>query len=130
MKKTILSTLFLVLTITIGYSQSNTNEIKTTFGVRGNCGMCKATIEKAVKNLNGISSAIWDKDKKKIDISYDASKTNIMEIHNAITASGYDTEMSSAEKKVYENLPSCCQYDRKMKMNKSVKNNNHLDHKH
>ena len=37
-----------------------------SFGVRGNCGMCKRTIEKAANSVEGIANANWDKDKKLI----------------------------------------------------------------
>jgi len=68
--------------------------IKTnlTFGVRGNCGMCKKTIEKAANSVEGVASAVWDVDQKKIDISFDDGKIDALVIHKAIAASGYDTE--------------------------------------
>ena len=89
---------------------------EATFGVRGNCGMCESTIEKAVKDLDGISKADWDKDKKKIAVAFDDSKTNVDAIHNAIAASGYDTEKVAANEEAYSNLPECCQYDHEMEM--------------
>jgi len=101
----------------------STEEVKSmavneaTFGVRGNCGMCKKTIEKAANAVSGVSKAVWDVDKKKIEVSFDTSKTNLLEIHKAIAASGYDTEKASGSESAYENLPGCCQYDHNMKMN-------------
>ena len=62
-----------------------------SFGVRGNCGMCKTTIEKAATNLDGVSSASWNVDQKTIVVSFDSSSMNEMSIHDAIAASGYDT---------------------------------------
>ena len=88
-----------------------------SFGVRGNCGMCKKTIENAVNNVEGVTSANWNVDKKKIDVSFDETKTDIMSIHSAIAASGYDTEKVLGDKEAYKNLPGCCQYDHEMKMN-------------
>lgn len=88
-----------------------------SFGVRGNCGMCKTTIEEAVAKVEGISKANWDKDKKKIDVSFDETKTDAMAIHKAIAASGYDTEKMSGNEEAYENLPGCCKYDHSMEMN-------------
>ena len=90
-----------------------------TFGVRGNCGMCKETIEKAANGVEGVSSANWDVDKKKIDVSFDDTKTDVMTIHNAIANSGYDTEKVTGNLDAYENLPGCCQYDHEMAMNQS-----------
>ena len=90
-----------------------------TFGVRGNCGMCKKTIEKAVNAVDGVQSANWDVKKKKIDVTFDGSKTDEMAIHNAIAASGYDTEKVAGSEEAYKTLPGCCQYDHEMEMNQS-----------
>ncbi len=92
---------------------------ETSFGVRGNCGMCKETIEKAAHSVDGVAMANWDKDKKKIDVKFDESKTDMMAIHNAIAASGYDTDQVEANEEAYNNLPECCRYDHGMMMNQS-----------
>ena len=96
--------------------------IKTnlTFGVRGNCGMCKKTIEDAANSVEGVASAIWDVDQKKIDISYDDSKIDAVAIHTAIAASGYDTEQVAGNEEAYDGLPGCCKYDHAMVMNVST----------
>ena len=131
MKKVILS---LAVVMAIGLTsckdetKQETTETKTevskdmamadiSFGVRGNCGMCKKTIEKAVNKVEGVANATWDVDKKKIDVSFDDAKTDEMAIHNAIAASGYDTEKVAGSEEAYKNLPGCCQYDHEMKMN-------------
>jgi copper chaperone CopZ len=92
-----------------------------SFGVRGNCGMCKSTIEKAANAVEGVSKAIWSVDEKKIDVSFDDSKTDAMSIHTAIAASGYDTEKVLGSEDAYENLPGCCKYDHEMKMSLTAK---------
>ncbi|TYA53127.1 heavy-metal-associated domain-containing protein [Formosa maritima] len=101
-----------------------------SFGVRGNCGMCKKTIEKAANGVEGVASANWDVDKKKIDISFDDTKTDAMAIHKAIAASGYDTEKVAGSEEAYKDLPGCCQYDHDMMMNQSddKKSDDHSDH--
>lgn len=88
-----------------------------SFGVRGNCGMCKRTIEKAANSVEGIANANWDKDKKLIKVSFDEGKTDVMSIHKAIAASGYDTEKVNGDLDAYEGLPGCCKYDHSMEMN-------------
>lgn len=88
-----------------------------SFGVRGNCTMCKTTIEKAANSVEGVVSANWDVDKKKIDVSFDDTKTDVMAIHKAIAASGYDTEKVAGNDEAYGNLPNCCKYDHDMMMN-------------
>jgi len=92
-----------------------------SFGVRGNCVMCKTTIEKAATSLDGVSAATWDIDKKTILVSYDDSNTDELAIHNAIAASGYDTEKVLGNLDAYDNLPGCCQYDHEMEMNQVTK---------
>ena len=89
---------------------------EASFGVRGNCGMCKSTIEKAANGVDGVSNANWDKNKKEIHVTFDDKKTNIDEVHKVIAASGYDTDKVVGSTESYENLPDCCQYDHKMKM--------------
>lgn len=103
-----------------------------SFGVRGNCGMCKNTIEKAANGVEGVASANWDVDKKKIDVSFDSKKTNIMAIHKAIAASGYDTDKVEGSEDAYKNLPGCCKYDHEMMMNQSgeTKSDDHSNHDH
>ena len=115
MKKIILSTAVAMLIAFTGFSQKEKQET-TTFGVRGNCGMCQATIEKAANAVEGVTTANWDVDLKYITVTYNPEKTNVTEIHQAIAASGYDTDKFPASAKAYENLPGCCQYDHEMKM--------------
>lgn len=92
--------------------------VKTaSFGVRGNCGMCKTTIEKAANSIEGVTAATWDRNKKKMDVSFDGSKTNTMAVQNAVANSGYDTEHVQGNLDAYKKLPGCCKYDHSMKMN-------------
>ena len=121
MRKTNLTSIVLIMTLTVGFAQSKT---ETVFGVRGNCGMCKSTIEKSVNNVDGVFEATWDKETKQIAISYDNMKTDVMALHKAIAKSGYDTEKVKADENAYNNLPGCCQYDREMELSapKETKN--------
>jgi len=113
MMKVILSMVIALLTIVSACSQDVKSE---TFGVRGNCAMCKATIETAAMSINGVKTAVWDRENKKITVFYDKTKATKMEIHKAIAKSGYDTDMLSGDDSVYDNLPGCCQYDRNQEM--------------
>lgn len=92
---------------------------ETTFGVRGNCSMCKRTIEEAANSLEGVATASWDVDRKQIHVAYDKEVVDEMKIHKAIAASGYDTEQVAGDEEAYENLPECCRYDHEMEMNLS-----------
>ena len=66
--------------------------------------------------VDGVGSADWDKLRKQVNVSFDGSKTNIDAIHNAIAASGYDTDKVAGNEEAYGNLPGCCQYDHGMEM--------------
>ena len=134
MKNIILSFIFLLAISLTSCSNKSKNQTSTTsevskeitpkeisFGVRGNCGMCKTTIEKAATNLDGVSSASWNVDQKTIVVSYDSSSMNEMSIHDAIAASGYDTEKVLGNLDAYNSLPGCCQYDHEMEMNQVTK---------
>ena len=134
MKKVILSMAVIVVLVFTSCKNEAKKEIKTTttevsaavvktnltFGVRGNCGMCKMTIEKAANSVEGVASAIWDVDQKKIDISFDDGKIDAVAIHKAIAASGYDTEQVAGNEEAYDDLPGCCKYDHTMVMNVST----------
>ena len=92
---------------------------QASFGVRGNCEMCKKTIETAALGIAGVTHANWDVKLKKIDVAFNSEMTDQMAIHHAIAASGYDTDQMSAEDASYQNLPKCCQYDHSMEMSQS-----------
>jgi mercuric ion binding protein len=84
---------------------------ETTFGVKGNCKMCKKTIETAALSLDGVHKAVWDVQTKQIDLVYDDQLVELMTIHNTIANSGYSTELVDLNKEAYDNLPMCCQYN-------------------
>ena len=89
---------------------------ETSFGVKGNCGMCKKTIETAALSLSGVTNADWDKQTKQIKLIYDPQIVDLMSIHQAIANSGYGTELVENNMDSYDNLPLCCKYDPKMKI--------------
>ncbi len=80
--------------------------------VAGNCGMCKARIEKTAKGISGVVSAEWDKENKLLKLEYDSSQTSIGDVAAAVSKAGHDTKYTKAEDNVYEDLPGCCHYDR------------------
>lgn len=80
--------------------------------VAGNCGMCKTRIENAAKSLEGVSSAEWNKETKMLELAYDPARTDIHKIHMAIAKAGHDTRLHKARDEDYNQLPSCCKYER------------------
>jgi len=97
--------------------QEKTKEFK----VHGNCGMCENRIEKAAKSVEGVSAADWDKETKKVKVSFDDSKTNVHKVHKVIAKSGHDTDMYKAKDEAYNSLPGCCKYDRSATKNSKHK---------
>ena len=84
---------------------------ETSFAVKGNCKMCKKTIETSALSLDGVHKANWDVKTKQINLVYDEQLVELMTIHNTIAASGYSTELVDLNQEAYDNLPLCCQYD-------------------
>jgi len=82
-----------------------------SFKVAGNCGMCKARIEKAAK-VEGVTKSEWDSDKQLLTVTYNPEKVKIDEIQKKVAAVGHDTEKFKADAKVYDKLPGCCKYER------------------
>lgn len=83
---------------------------QVTFDVSGNCGMCKARIEKAAKSVQGVSFASWDMKTKKIDVKYDSKLTNPDAIQKVIAGVGHNAGKYKAPDEVYNALPECCLY--------------------
>ncbi|MDR3194361.1 MAG: heavy-metal-associated domain-containing protein [Tannerella sp.] len=78
--------------------------------VSGSCGMCKTRIEKAAKDVKGVSSVSWDREYQELHVNFDPEKTSIEAISKAIAKAGHDTDKDSAPDKVYKKLPCCCKY--------------------
>lgn len=92
--------------------------VTAEFGVRGNCDLCKAAIEKAAQNVKGVKKAVWNVDAKRIDVTYDSTAVNLMDVHRAIAAAGYDTDQLQGDSTTYNALPQCCHYDHAMPLDK------------
>lgn len=99
---------FLTLSINLVFAQK---EGETSFLVAGNCGMCKKRIETAAK-IDGVKSALWSTETKKITVSFDPKKTNSTKVQQAIAKAGHDTPDFKAPDDVYEKLHECCLYER------------------
>jgi periplasmic mercuric ion binding protein len=82
-----------------------------TFKVWGNCDLCKARIEKAVK-IEGVTNADWSTKTKLLTVTFDPSKTNKDALSKKLALAGHDTEKYKATEDVYANLPGCCHYER------------------
>ena len=83
-----------------------------TFKVWGNCDMCKARIEKAVKE-EGATGADWSTKTKILTVTFDPAKASIDSFSKKLASVGHDTEKYKANDEAYNALDTCCKYDRK-----------------
>ncbi|MDR2206832.1 MAG: TonB-dependent receptor [Flavobacteriaceae bacterium] len=112
------------------FSQTQTEK----YFVNGNCGMCKTRIETTAKK-SGTKTANWDSETKILEVEYNSAKTSKEEILKKIAEAGHDNELFRASDEVYENLPECCHYDRKIsedshQSEEVEKNNSDENHQH
>lgn len=106
MKKTML--LMAALFLMGGAASAKT--VKTTFEVKGNCGMCQKRIEKAAKSVKGVTSARWNKESGQLSLVYDNKQTSPDKVQKALAAVGHDSGTFKADDAVYGKLPGCCKY--------------------
>lgn len=62
-----------------------------TLDVEGmTCGHCKAAVEGALKELDGVSSVAVNLDTGKVDVKYDEAKVTVDAMREAVEDQGYD----------------------------------------
>lgn len=101
-------------------SAQNLNIVEKVI-VKGNCEQCKARIEKAAISA-GATSAVWSPETKVLDLSFNDAKTSEDKILKKIADAGHDNEKYRADDIVYDELPSCCLYDRKQNISELLPN--------
>lgn len=92
-------------------AKSVSTEQTATFKVLGNCGMCQKTIQKAATSA-GAKKADWNMETDMMTVVFDSGATSVDAIQKSIAKSGYDNAGYKADDAAYNNLHSCCQYDR------------------
>jgi copper chaperone CopZ len=113
MKSFLLMTITMFLSATI-FAQFKNSKIDTV-KVYGNCGMCKAKIEKA-GSIKNVSKVVWNEETSMATITYDSKKITRNAILKKIAAVGYDSEVFLAPNAVYKKLHGCCKYERPLKI--------------
>jgi copper chaperone len=56
------------------------------------CNHCKMTIEKAVKELDGVTSVNADPNTKKVTVEFDEKEVSLDDIMDVIVEAGYEVE--------------------------------------
>lgn len=60
------------------------------FSVEGmSCNHCKASVEKALKTLEGVENTRIDLEKARVEVEFDPGKISDEELRGAITTAGY-----------------------------------------
>jgi hypothetical protein len=93
------------------FAQKQPKKVEITFGVKGECGMCKDRIEKAL-DTKGILIGEWNQDTKTCRVVFKPKVISEMEIHQLIANLGHDTDKIKATDEAYKNLHGCCKYQR------------------
>ncbi|AXI08772.1 copper-binding protein [Oceanobacillus zhaokaii] len=67
--------------------------MEKTLMVQGmSCGHCKASVEGALKKLDGVSAAEVNLESSNVEITYDEAKVSLKNMKEAIEEQGYDVE--------------------------------------
>jgi len=93
--------------------QITTKNVTEKFWVNGNCDMCQKRIQKAALSVNGVKYASWDIPTDILTVIYNPEKCTVDSIKKAIADVGHDNDAYKAPDEVYNNLHSCCKYERK-----------------
>lgn len=72
------------------------------------CNMCKKTIEKDLKKLDGVNEVNVVVKEKVAKVTFDKSKTDVNSIEGVIVAAGYQANDKPANKEAYDKLDDCC----------------------
>jgi copper chaperone CopZ len=83
--------------------------VEAAFKVSGNCNICKARIEKALK-IKEVKFARWDPKSKLATVAYLSPAVSLDSLQHRVAAVGHDTEKFKAPDAVYQDLPECCLY--------------------
>jgi periplasmic mercuric ion binding protein len=114
MKKIILLLIMTVFGFTTNAQEvTKSKNAKISFEVNGNCEMCQKRIQKAALSVNGVKSAVWNIETHQLSLILNEQKTTVLSVKKAIASVGYDSEEVKAKDEVYNDLHTCCQYDRK-----------------
>jgi mercuric ion binding protein len=76
--------------------------------VKGECGMCKEKIEKAL-DMPGVTFAEWNEETKMLTVRYNDKKVREDKIHQAMSNLGYATDKMEANTSSQNKLDKCCQ---------------------
>jgi cation transport ATPase len=112
MKNVLIGMMLLVVTLSTQAQDKKNKNAKYSIEVNGNCEQCQKRIQKAAFSVNGVKMASWSIETHQLDLILNEEKASITDVKKAIAKVGHDTEGVKATKEDYDNLHSCCQYER------------------
>ena len=113
MKNVFLGMMLLFVAFSTQAQDKKNKNAKYTIEVNGNCEQCQKRIQKAAFSVPGVKSSNWNIETHELSLILNEEKATILDVKKAVAKAGHDTDEVKASKEVYENLHSCCQYDRK-----------------
>jgi periplasmic mercuric ion binding protein len=75
------------------------------------CGMCKATLEKAMAYEKGVQTSELDVASQMLTILFRPDKTSVEKLRLAVSRTGYDADSVEADPRAYQRLDECCKKD-------------------
>jgi cation transport ATPase len=106
-----------LIVILVGFSvqaqDKKSKNAKYVTEVNGDCEQCQKRIQKAAYAVDGVKSATWDIASHQLSLILNEEKSSLLDVKKAIAKVGHDTDEVKSDDKDYENLPTCCQYERK-----------------
>jgi copper chaperone CopZ len=97
-------TAILISTGVFAQSKYHSVQIQTT----AVCGMCKATIEKALSETEGVKLALLNEKNKIVTVRYNPEMVTESAIKQVITSIGYAADELPANPEAYNKLHACC----------------------
>ena len=112
MKNLILITMIAFLGFSAQAQTKKNKNLKYSTEVNGNCEQCKKRIEKAAYGVSGVKTASWDISSHQLTVILNEEKASTIDLNKAIAKVGHDTKEVKATQTDYDNLHSCCKYER------------------
>lgn len=113
MKNIIVTLMVFMVGISLHAQEKKNKNAKYDIEVNGNCEMCKKRIEKAALSVKGVKSAVWHADHQDMHLVLDENKCTLQQVHEAVAKVGHDTGKIKATDEAYNDLHSCCKFERK-----------------
>ncbi|SFA76926.1 Heavy-metal-associated domain-containing protein [Flavobacterium swingsii] len=113
MKNIILILMISFLGFSMNAQEAKKNKnAKYTIEVNGNCEQCQKRIQKVALGVSGVKTATWSIETHQLNLILNEEKTTVLDVKKAIAKVGHDTDAVKATNKDYDNLHSCCKYER------------------